>query len=98
MSHPTERDERIVYQIRVRGVLDAEWSDWFDEMAVSPQANGDTLLTGPVRDQSALHGILAKIRDLGVPLLSLTRIKAASGKGASVRDVNDGLQGGICVS
>jgi hypothetical protein len=93
-----DRNDHLVYQIRVRGVLDSQWSDWFDEMTVSPQANGDTLLTGPVRDQSALHGILAKIRDLGVPLLSLTRIKAVPGTGASTRDVNDGLQGGICVS
>jgi hypothetical protein len=72
MSH-LERDERVVYQIRVRGVLDPQWSDWFDEMIVSPQADGETVLFGPVRDQSALHGILAKIRDLGLPLLSLAR-------------------------
>lgn len=71
-----DRGERVVYQIRVRGALDSQWADWFDEMTVSPQANGDSLLTGPVRDQSALHGILAKIRDLGLPLLSITR-KAA---------------------
>ena len=63
----------IVYQIRVRGVLDPQWSDWFDEMTVTPQADGETLLAGPVRDQSALHGILIKIRDLGLPLLSLSR-------------------------
>ena len=63
----------IVYQIRVRGVLDPQWSDWFDEMTVTPQADGETLLAGPVRDQSALHGILLKIRDLGLPLLSLSR-------------------------
>ena len=72
MSH-LERDERVVYQIRVQGVLDAQWSDWFDEMTVAPQDNGDTVLSGPVRDQSALHGILAKIRDLGLPLLWLVR-------------------------
>jgi hypothetical protein len=72
MSH-SGRDERVVYQIRVKGVLDAGWSDWFDGLAICPQANGDTLLTGPVRDQSALHGLLAKIRDLGLPLLSVKR-------------------------
>jgi uncharacterized protein YggE len=77
MSH-LDRDERVIYQIRVRGVLDAEWSDWFGEMIVSPQANGDTVLAGPVRDQCALHGILNKIRDLGLPLLSLTRSEACS--------------------
>jgi hypothetical protein len=71
-------DEHIVYQIRVRGVLDAEWSDWFDRLTISPQENGDTVLAGPVRDQSALHGILTKIRDLGLPLLSLSRQEGSS--------------------
>jgi hypothetical protein len=68
------RDEQVVYQIRVRGVLDAGWSDWFDGLTVCPQADGTTLLIGPVRDQSALHGLLAKIRDLGLPLLSMKRV------------------------
>ena len=68
------RDEQVVYQIRVRGVLDAGWSDWFDGLTICPQADGTTLLTGPVRDQSALHGLLAKIRDLGLPLLSMKRV------------------------
>ena len=68
------RDEQIVYQIRVRGVIDSRWSDWFDSLTIGPQADGTTLLTGPVRDQSALHGLLAKIRDLGLPLLSVKRV------------------------
>jgi hypothetical protein len=71
----------IVYQIRVRGVLDPQWSDWFDEMTVTPQADGETLLAGPVRDQCALHGILQKIRDLGLPLLSLSCTEAAPDHG-----------------
>jgi hypothetical protein len=66
-------DEWVVHQIRVRGVIDSKWSDWFDGLSVFPQADGTTLLTGPVRDQSALHGLLAKIRDLGLPLLSVER-------------------------
>ena len=68
------RDEQVVYQIRVRGVIDAGWSDWFDGLTICPQADGTTLLTGPVRDQSALHGLLTKIRDLGLPLLSVERV------------------------
>ena len=68
------RDEQVVYQIRVRGVLDAGWSDWFDGLTICPQADGTTLLTGSVRDQSALHGLLAKIRDLSLPLLSMKRV------------------------
>jgi hypothetical protein len=74
MSRYEERDEQVVYQIRVRGVIDTDWSDWFDGLTIYPQADGTTLLTGPVRDQSALHGLLAKIRDLGLPLLSVKRV------------------------
>ena len=73
-----DRNDPAVYQIRVRGVLDAEWSDWFDPMTACPQEDGDTVLIGLVRDQSALHGILAKIRDLGLPLLSLSRRAGSS--------------------
>lgn len=62
-----------VYQIQVQGEIDVRWSDWFGGLKITPLPNGDTLLTGPVRDQSALHGLLARIRDLGLPLLSLNR-------------------------
>lgn len=61
------------YQIRLRGVLDPKWADWFDGFAIT-YSEGDSLLTGPVVDQPALHGMLAKVRDLGMPLLSLTII------------------------
>ena len=59
------------YEIRVRGVLDNHWSDWFEGMAISSDVPGQTLIAGPVTDQAALHGLLAKIRDLGLPLLSV---------------------------
>lgn len=62
------------YRIKVKGKLNAEWSDWFKGMAVSYEG-GVTVLTGPVADQSALHGIFARIRDLGLPLISVTRIE-----------------------
>jgi len=74
MSHSEGRDDPAVYQIQVRGILDDDWSDWFDGLTICPQANGDTLLAGPVRDQPALHGLLAKIRDLGLPLLLVKRM------------------------
>jgi hypothetical protein len=77
MGHPHGHGEPVVYRIRVRGAIDAGWSEWFHGLAVCPQANGDTLLIGPVRDQSALHGLLVKIRDLGLPLLSVERVDAA---------------------
>ncbi|MBN1581790.1 MAG: hypothetical protein JXA89_13885 [Anaerolineae bacterium] len=59
------------YQIRLKGHLDARWSDWFDGLALSHQTNGTTLLDGPVVDQAALHGLLVRIRDLGLPLVSI---------------------------
>jgi hypothetical protein len=75
MTDGTEFDRQGVYRIRVKGSLDSRWSDWFDGFAVTPQANDETLLTGPVADQAALHGLLAKIRDLGLPLLSVERVE-----------------------
>jgi len=73
MKHPRERDEQATYQIKVQGILDETWSEWLGDLAVTHLPDGDTLLTGPVRDQAALHGLLNKIRDLGIPLLSLTK-------------------------
>ena len=70
-------DESSVYQIRVKGILDEKWSDWFGGLAVVPQAHGYTLLTGPVRDQAALHGLLVRIRDLGLPLVSVKQADTA---------------------
>ncbi len=65
-----------VYQIRLRGQLGHLWSDWFDGLAITWDDNGDTLLTGSVADQSALHGLLRRIRDLGVTLVSINRLEA----------------------
>ena len=77
MTNCREFDEQGEYQIRVKGVLDQKWSDWFDGFAITLQANDETLLTGPVADQAALHGLLAKIRDLGLPLLLVQRVDQA---------------------
>jgi hypothetical protein len=74
MTDGREFDRLRCYRIRVKGTLDRKWSDWFDGFTIAPQANDETLLTGPVADQAALHGLLAKIRDLGLPLLSVKRI------------------------
>ncbi len=73
-SEPVRQE---VYQIVVKGHLDSEWSDWFDGLTITLVDNGETVLSGPVVDQTALHGVLIKIRDLGLPLLSLTRIETA---------------------
>jgi hypothetical protein len=76
MTNGAEFDQRAVYQIRVKGSLDHKWSDWFDGLTIAPQPGDETLLTGPVQDQAALHGLLGKIRDLGLPLLRVDRIEA----------------------
>ena len=63
-----------VYQITVKGHLDSQWSAWFDNMMISHEANGEAVLCGPLADQSALYGVLAKVRDLGLPLLAVTLV------------------------
>lgn len=60
-----------VYKIRIKGHLDDRWSEWFDNMKITYEENGETLLTGPVIDQAELHGLLKKIRDLGLTLVSV---------------------------
>jgi len=63
------------YEIRVRGLLDSHWSAWFEGMTMTRLGNGETLIAGPIQDQAALHGILAKIRDLGLHLLSVVCVE-----------------------
>ena len=68
------QDPPDVYEIRVRGMLDSRWASWFDGLEVTSDQPGQTTITGPVVDQAALHGLLAKVRDLRLPLLSVRRI------------------------
>lgn len=65
----------MVYQIRVKGHLGPQWTDWFAGLAITLEEDGDTLLTGPVLDQAALHGLLRRVRDLGMPLVSVNRVE-----------------------
>lgn len=60
-----------IYKIRIKGQLDSQWTDWFEGLSITLEDNGDTLITGPVVDQAALHGLLKKVRDLGMPLISV---------------------------
>lgn len=62
-------DPPAVYQIRIKGHLGPQWAAWFEGLTITLEERGDTLLTGPVVDQTALHGLLKKVRDLGLPLL-----------------------------
>jgi hypothetical protein len=65
----------VIYQIRIRGHLDDQWTDWFERLTITLQADGDTVISGPVPDQAALHGLLKKIRDLGLPLISINPVQ-----------------------
>ena len=70
----TDPDQPTIYHIRLKGHLGRQWTDWFGGLAITLEDNGETLLTGPVVDQAALHGLLKKVRDLGLPLLSIGRV------------------------
>jgi len=70
----TDPSEPMVYEIRIQGHLGPQWTDWFGGVTITLEDNGDTLLTGPVVDQAALHGLLKKVRDLGTPLLSVNPV------------------------
>ncbi len=69
------RNEPDLYEIRIKGHLADRWADWFESMTITLKEDGDTLLSGPVIDQAALHGLLRKVRDLGMPLRAVNRIE-----------------------
>ena len=71
----TDPNEPGTYQFRIKGHLSPLWADWFDGLTITLQDDAETLLTGPVVDQAALHGLLKKLRDLGIPLLAVNRIE-----------------------
>jgi hypothetical protein len=75
-GHDPAADQELplIYEIRIKGQLDRTWADWFPGLTVTPEENGDSLLTGPVVDQAALHGLLRRVRDLGVPLISVNPV------------------------
>lgn len=69
---PQRDEEERMYEIRVKGHIDPDWSDWFGDMTIQQQADGESTLRGRLADQAALHGVLTKIRDLGLPLVQVT--------------------------
>lgn len=76
-NHATCPDQPAIYQIRLKGQLDAQWTGWFGDLAVAMTEDGDTLLSGPVADQAALHGLLRKVRDIGIPLVSVNELQTS---------------------
>ena len=74
------------YQIRIKGHLDEQWADWFGGLTVTLKEDGDTLLTGPVIDQAALYGLLRKVSDLGMPLLSVNPVKPGDADAPDVKE------------
>ncbi len=73
-SSQSDPDAPVVYQIRIKGHLGSDWADWFGGLTITLEDSGETLLTGPVLDQAALHGLLKKVRDSGLTLISVNPI------------------------
>ena len=78
-THPT------YYEIRVAGHLSPQWTDWFEGLTITLEEDGDTLITGQVIDQAALHGLLKKVRDLGIPLVSVSPLEPGQADRSDVK-------------
>ena len=85
LNPKTDPGQPMVYQIRIKGHLGREWTDWFGGLTITALDNGETLLTGPVVDQAALHGVLRKVRDVGMPLLSVIRVTPGQADASDVK-------------
>jgi hypothetical protein len=85
LDSKTDPSQPMVYQIRIKGHLGREWTDWFGGLPITLEADGDTLLTGPVVDQAALHGLLKKVRDLGMPLVSVSPVEPGQADASDVK-------------
>jgi hypothetical protein len=85
LNQITDPGQPMVYQIRIKGHLGRQWTDWFEGLTITLEDNGETLLTGPVVDQAALHGLLKKVRDLGMPLLSVNRVEPGQADASDIK-------------
>ena len=75
----------MVYEIRVKGHLGCQWTEWFGGLTITQEEDGETLLTGPLVDQAAMHGMLKKVRDLGMPLISVNRVEPGQSDASEVK-------------
>jgi hypothetical protein len=85
----------VVYQIRIKGHLGRQWTDWFEGLTITLEDNGETLLTGSVVDQAALHGLLKKVRDVGMPLLSVVCVKPGQAEASDVNETHHSRSIGV---
>jgi hypothetical protein len=85
LNQQSDPDAAMVYQIRIKGHLGPQWTDWFGSVTLTLEANGETVLTCPVVDQAALHGLFRKVRDAGLPLLSVMRINPSQADAPDVQ-------------
>jgi hypothetical protein len=82
-----DRPDAGRYEIRLTGRLDAHWAAWFDGLTVSHETDGTTVISGPIADQAALHGVLQRVRDLGLPLVSVTRVESRGPAGPATTGI-----------
>jgi hypothetical protein len=85
LNPTTNPSQPVVYQIRIKGHLSRQWREWFEGLTITLEEDGDTLLTGPVIDQAALHGLLKKVRDLGMPLVSVSPLEPGQADVSNVK-------------
>jgi hypothetical protein len=89
INSESDPDRPKIYQIRIDGHLGRHWADWFEGLAITALDNGETLLTGPVVDQAALYGVLRKVRDVGMPLLSVVCVKPGQAEVSDVKQAHE---------
>ena len=83
-----DTDQPMVYHIRIKGHLGRQWADWFEGLTIKLEDSGETLLTGPVVDQAALYGLLRKVRDVGMPLLSVVCVSPGQAEASNVKETH----------
>jgi len=89
INSESDPGQPVVYQIRIKGHLGSQWTDWFGGLSITLEDNGETLLTGPVVDQAALYGLLRKVRDIAMPLLSVVCVKPGQAEASDVKQAHE---------